>query len=155
MLRHNIGPSPTADPDDVRLNLWAVQIPEDGIVEVTFDNCRVYNITPEDLVGDNYILTQDLAIALHAGGAVGVMAPSAALPGTENVALFGVRFADDYLGVPVTADDIPTGHLTDGARGPREVWPLVRHFGTPHAALDEWQASGVYPRLTDPIATRW
>jgi hypothetical protein len=31
----------------------------------------------------------------------------------------------------------------------------VRWFGTPHKAVEQWKATGVYDLFDDPIATRW
>lgn len=83
------------------------------------------------------------------------MVPSAALPGTSNLVLFGVRVLHPYLAEPVTPEEVRTGHLTDGARPAAEVLRLVRWLGAPHPALDEWLATGAYRTLDDPMATRW
>jgi hypothetical protein len=81
--------------------------------------------------------------------------PSAALPGTDNLILFGSRVAHPYLQLPLTPEECPTGHLSDGARPAHEVMPLVCFNGSPHAALDTWRATGTYQKLDDPLADRW
>ena len=75
--------------------------------------------------------------------------PSAALPGTDNLVLFGPRVADDSLGEPV-GRGTPTGHLTDYAHPPQKLWPYVRWMGA-HSALVAWQSTGVYEHFQDPM----
>jgi deoxyhypusine synthase len=129
---------------------------EKRLADITFDNCVTdYGITPEELVGDDYVPTQALARRLRDAGVGGFTVPSAALPGTDNLILFGSRVAHPYLALPSTPDECPTGHLTDGARPAHEVMSLVRFKGSPHAALDTWNATGTYEKLDDPLADRW
>lgn len=156
MLRHNVGPGAGAtEYDAVLLNLWAVIVDDGNIVHVDFDNCAALGIAPEELVGDDYGPTQELADRLRRDGAAGIRVPSVALPGSDNLVLFGPRILHPYLEVPITPEEIPTGHLTDGARPSAEVASVVRWLGTEHSALNEWRATGTYPLLDDPFATRW
>lgn len=155
MLRHNVGPAGAEDADTVRLNLWAARVPLTGVAIIDFDDCARQGIAAAELVGDNYQPTQALAARMHSGGAAGILVPSAALPGTHNLILFGTKLLHPYLFQPTTAAEVPTGHLTDGARPPAEVTIQVCWFGAAHVALDEWSATGSYRPLNDPIATRW
>jgi hypothetical protein len=84
-----------------------------------------------------------------------MIVPSAALPGTHNLVLFGVRVLNPFLTKPLMPEEIPTGHLTDGARPPAEVAPHVRWFGTPHSAAEQWKSTGKYDPFDDPTPTRW
>ncbi|HEY1839480.1 MAG TPA: RES family NAD+ phosphorylase [Mycobacterium sp.] len=152
MLRHNVGPG--GDPDDVLLNLWTAVVDVDEVTRIDFDDCAAHGITVDELVGDDYRPTQALAAAVLATGATAMVAPSAALPGTHNLMLFGIRFLHPYLWAPLTDDDIPTGHLTDGARPAAEVAAHVRWRGTTHKAAEQWKATGAYDLFEDPIATR-
>jgi hypothetical protein len=138
---------------DVVLNLWAIQVPEEGIVDISFDNCDAFHITARQLVDESYSATQDLADRLRTQGVTGIRVPSAALPGTENLVLFGPRVADDYLAHPVQPEELPTGHLTDFAHPPAELYPRVRMFGMPHESLFYWESSGTYEPFHDPAAT--
>jgi RES domain len=153
MLRHNVGPS--GNPDDVVLNLWTAVVDVDDVAGVDFDDCARYGLTPDELVGDDYTRTQALAGVLRATGATAMVAPSAALPGSHNLILFGVRVLNPFLGEPLTPEEVPNGHLTDGARPPAEVAPHVRWFGAPHRAVEQWKLTGSYDLFDDPIATRW
>jgi hypothetical protein len=153
MLRHNVGP--VGDPDEVVLNLWTAVVEVDQPVRVDFDDCDHYGLTADELVGDDYSATQALADAVRGSGASAMVVPSAALPGTDNLILFGVRVLHPFLADVLSPEEMPTGHLTDAARPPAEVAPHVRWFGTPHAALEQWKATGAYDLFDDSIATRW
>jgi RES domain len=153
MLRHNVGP--TGSPDDVLLNLWTAVIDVDDPIRVDFDDCGTYGLTADELIGDDYTPTQALADVIRNSGAAAMIAPSAALPGTHNLILFGVRILNPYLATPLAPEEVPTGHLTDGARPPAEVAAHVRWFGAPHIAVEQWKATGSYDLFDDPIATRW
>lgn len=155
MLRHHLGRDSVDALDGVRLNLWAARLPADGLVRVGFDDCEGLGIAPEDLVGDDPEPTRALADRMRAQGVAGLIVPSAALPGTENVVLFGARVLHPYLMEPVTIDEVRTGHLSDGARPAEEVSGVVRWFGDPHPALAEWRRNGEVPVLDDPFASRW
>ncbi len=151
LLRHQLrGPDPDRA-DTILANLWAMLVDAEGTVDITFDNCASdYGVAPEQLVGDDHGPTQALAARLRAMGARGFTVPSAALPGTGNLILFGPRVLHPYLATPVTAEECRTGHLSDGARPARELLPLVRWKGAAHSALDTWVATGIYEELDDP-----
>jgi RES domain len=153
MLRHNIGPS--GNPDDVVLNLWTAVVDMDDVTRVDFGDCTSYGLTPDELVGDDYIPTQGLADVVRGSGATAMRVPSAALPGTDNLILFGTRILHPFLSAPLMPEEVPTGHLTDGASSPEEVAGDVRWFGTPHRAAEQWKATGNYDLFDDPAATRW
>lgn len=154
LLRHQL-PGPGPDADTVVMNLWAAVVDDAGTVTIDFADCAAFGITPEELVGDDYEPCQALAVRLLADGHRGAAVPSAALPGTFNLVLFGPRVADPYLQRPVGAFECPTGHLTDGARAPAEVTPFVRWRGDAHRALREWRAAGSYAPFDDPAGTRF
>ena len=152
MLRHQVGPD--GNPDDLILNLWAAAVDVDDVKRVDFDDCATYGRTVDELVGDDYTATQALADAVRASGATAMIVPSAALPGTHNLVLFGVRLLQPYLWEPLMAEEIPTGHLSDGARAAAEVAGHVRWIGRPHTAAEQWKATGSYDLFDDPLATR-
>jgi RES domain-containing protein len=140
-------------PEDVaglRLDLWAVRMEEEGLLHVGFDDAHAHGIAPDDLVGDDYAPTQAWADRLRALGVAGVVVPSAALPGTENVVLFGPRVLHPYLAEPPSEVEVATGHLTDSARMPAEVLAVARWPGEPHAALTAWRATGTSATFDDP-----
>jgi RES domain len=152
MLRHHVGPD--GDPDDVILNLWTAVVDIDDVRRIDFDDCETYGRTADELVGDDYSATQALADAVRADGAA-MIVPSAALPGTHNLILFGVRLLHPFLWEPLMSEEVPTGHLTDGARPAAEVVDHVRWRGAPHPAAEQWKTTGTYDLFDDPMATRW
>ena len=141
-------------PEDVaalRLDLWAVLVDDADVLRVGFADAADHGIVPDALVGDDYAATQAWADGLRSAGVPGVVVPSAALPGTENLVLFGPRVAHPYLLDPQGAVEVPTGHLADAARAPAEVLGVARWPGEPHAALVQWRATGVVVPLADPV----
>ena len=152
MLRHHVGPD--GDPDDLLLNLWTATFDIDPVT-VDFDHCAAFGLTVDDLVGDDYAPTQALADAVREGGAEGMVVPSAALPGTQNLIVFGVRILHPLLWEPISDVEVPTGHLSDGARPAAEIADRVRWRGTAHPAAEQWKNTGTYELFEDPAATRW
>lgn len=153
ILRHHVGPN--GDPDDLTLNLWTAVVDVDGVERIDFDDCRRYGLSADELVGDDYTATQALADAVRASGAPAMIVPSASLPGTDNLVVFGVRLLCPFLWEPSMPEEIQTGHLSDGARPAAEVAGHVRWFGAPHPGLQQWKSSGTYTLFDDPMATRW
>jgi hypothetical protein len=80
---------------------------------------------------------------------LGIVAPSAALPGTQNVVLFGPHVASPYLIDPVTSVDIPSSITADGARPVLTLVDQVRFKGDRHDELEAWQ-NGVAFSFTEP-----
>lgn len=153
MLRHHVGPD--GDPDQLILNLWTAVVDVDAVVRVDFGDCESHGLTADELVGDDYRRTQQLAAAVAADGALAMIVPSAALPGTDNLIVFGPRVLNPFLRQPLSSEEIRTGHLTDRGRSPREVVPHVRWIGSPHRAVEQWKTTGSYDAFDDPQATRW
>ena len=153
MLRHNVGPG--GDPDEVVLNLWTAVIDIDTVTTVDFQDCQTYGLMVDELVGDVYRPTQALAAAIRRGGADAMVVPSAALPGTHNLILFGVRVLHPYLWEPISAEEVRAGHLTDAALSASEIAGRVRWRGASHTAAEQWKKTGCYEFFDDPMATRW
>lgn len=147
-----------AAPEDVaalQLDLWAVAVDDDGLLHVGFAEAADHGIDPGVLVGDDYAPTQAWAEDLRALGVPGVVVPSAALPGTENLVLFGPRVLYPYLWPTRSAVEVRTGHVSDAARAPAEVLGVARWPGQPHAALERWRRYGDAGPLVDPATVRY
>ena len=69
----------------------------DDVTHVAFADCERYGHTVDELVGDDYTATQAPGDAVRASGATAMVVPSAALPGTHNLILFGVRLVHPFL----------------------------------------------------------
>jgi hypothetical protein len=138
-------------PEQVRAistRTWALEAPIGDLPEITFATAERFGITAAQLVGDDYGPCQALASRVRAE-VEGLIVPSAALPGTRNVVLFGPRVAAPYLTRPVSSLDIPASITADGARPPGSLRVLVRFAGQHHAGLDAWQ-NGTEFRFTEP-----
>ena len=138
-------------PEQVRAistRTWALEVPIDDLPEITFANAERFGITAEQLVDDDYVPCQELAVTLRAQ-VEGVIVPSAALPGTRNLVLFGPRVAAPYLTHPPSTLDVPASITADGARPPISLTSVVRFAGDTHAALSAWR-NGIDFRFVEP-----
>jgi hypothetical protein len=132
----------------IRTRTWALDASLDGLPEITFDNADEFDIRSEELVSDDYRACQQLANRLR-GQISGLIAPSAALPGTRNLILFGARVAAPYLTAPVSELDIPVSITAQNGRPLVALIDLVRFRGEVHTALDAWQR-GLEFRFAEP-----
>lgn len=109
------------------LRTWAVHVPDEGLVEVTF---------AEAWVSDDYAACQNLADALRGAGHAGAIVPSAALPGTRNVVLFGGRVAAPYELVDLRPFELRASITGEHGSGLASLVRLVRFRGMPHPGAD-------------------
>ncbi len=150
LLRH-LGAESADDLDTIRLRLWGGKVTLDDLVRIDFDNAGDFGLTPEELVGDDYNPTQAVADDLRNQDRPGLVAPSAALPGTDIVVLFGPRMLSPFLFDPVDPlDQIATAHAAEESQPAPEILPLVRWFGVDHAGVVEWRNTGTAPVFLDP-----
>jgi hypothetical protein len=122
----------------VRTRTWVLRVPSEDLPEITFDTAEQFGITAEQLVGDDHRPCRQLADRLRRN-VVGAVVPSAALPGTRNVVLFGARVAAPYLVEPVSTLDIPASITADAARPLVSLLSLVRFIGIAHKELEAWR----------------
>jgi hypothetical protein len=123
----------------VRARTWALRLAVTGLVELTFANAHEHGIDPADLVSDDQAACRRLAAVLRRAGAPGLVAPSAALPGTQSVVLFGPRVGSPYLLEPLGEVDVPAGITAHDGRPIASLIERVRFAGEPHAELDAWR----------------
>jgi hypothetical protein len=138
----------------VRHRTWALRVDLAGLLRIGFDEADAYGLRPGDLVSDDLRACHRLADRLRADGAPGAVVPSAALPGTDNVVLFGERAAAPYLVEPLSAIDVPASLTADGGRPPLGLLDRVRRRGAPHAALEAWRAGEPF-RFAEPSWAEW
>jgi hypothetical protein len=108
------------------LRTWVLNVPDDGLVDLEFD---------ERWVADDWSASQELGDRLRASGARGLIAPSAALPGTKNVILFGPFSASPY-DVPVRDAELPASITGEHGSALETLVRLVRFRGQPHPGRD-------------------
>jgi hypothetical protein len=123
----------------VRERTWALRLEQDAPLEITFDNGHDFGLDASDLVDDNLARCQALAAELRDAHVPGIITPSAALPGTQNVVLFGPHVGSPYLLEPLGAIDVPASITAQDGRPIVSLLDLVRFRGDAHAALDAWQ----------------
>ena len=128
-----------ADLREFRVRTWALRVDIEPLVEIDFAQAGVFGIAPDELVSDDHAACQDLAQRQRQTGVQGLIVPSAALPGTRNVVLFGERIAAGYLDTPVDPlFEVPASMTADPAQPPDSLLELVRFRGEQHAALAAW-----------------
>ncbi len=132
----------------VRARTWVLRLDLAGLTEISFASAEEHGIAPDELVADDRGACQRLAGRLR-GEVPGLVVPSAALPGTRNVVLFGARVAAPYLTKPVSDLDVPASITADGARPPTTLAGFVRFRGDPHAELEAFRR-GVPFRFREP-----
>jgi RES domain-containing protein len=125
----------------LRTILWQVTVEEGAIVDYsTFEKAESAGFSTEALVEDDHERCQAEAERLKTFGARGVLSPSAALPGSTNLTLFGPR-VEAVWGQPVAlASMLPVQRLAAG-HPPPALTERVRYFGEPHALLVEYRAA--------------
>ena len=116
-------------------SLWQLEIRDGAIVDYsTFELAEAAGFPPEALVEDDHKRCQAEAQRLIEHGARGILSPSAALPGSTSLTLFGPRVCVGWGTVTAMASAIPaqklaTGHPPDG------LVERMRHFGQPDPLL--------------------
>jgi hypothetical protein len=123
----------------VRARTWALRLDDEGLMEIGFEKAGEFAVEAADLVDDDPTACQRLAADLRARGARGIVVPSAALPGTQNVVLFGPRVGSPYLLEPLAEVDVPASITTEDGRPIASLLDRVRFRGDEHAALVAWQ----------------
>jgi RES domain-containing protein len=142
-----------ADLRGLRLRLWALRVDLAPLTQISFDSAAEHGIAPRDLVSSDWKACRRLAARLRGDGCPGIVVPSAALPGTRNVVLFGARVAAPYLLDPVDAVvDVPVSHAAEAATTIPGLLALVTRRRRPHAGLTAWRA-GEEHQLVEPVAT--
>jgi hypothetical protein len=138
----------------VRHRTWALRLDPTGLVRIGFAEAAAHGLRPGDLVSDDLRACHRLADRLRAAGVPGAIVPSAALPGTDNVVLFGARAAAPYLLEPLSSVDVPASLTADGGRPPLGVLDRVRRRGAQHPALEAWRAGEAF-RFAEPSWAEW
>jgi RES domain-containing protein len=121
-----------------RATIWQLQISEGVVVDYsTFQKAEEAGFPPEALVDDDFEYCQQEAARLMSLGAGGVLSPSAALPGSTNLTLFGPRVPIGWSAKVQIATAIPAQPLATG-QPPDALTERVRYRGETHSALAEY-----------------
>jgi RES domain-containing protein len=129
------------DVTDPRIRTWVVRIPSDSVVDVSFENAGDFALEPEDLVADDWSACQAFADRLRgdAGAPKVVRVPSAALPGTYNIVIFGERVRVEYDEDPADEVDLPEGVVAEEGRPPFHLPSKVCYRDDEHLGLTAWR----------------
>lgn len=128
----------------LRIPLWAIKVTlDEDPVEITFDQALDFGIEPDELVADDHSACRDLARRLRddPDGPRAFFAPSAALPGTDNLVLLDPFVAISYEMEPVAYEDLPVAMAAQDGRCPEGLWNLVHFQANParHPELAAWE----------------
>lgn len=120
----------------LRISLWEVRLDEAAIVDYgTCERAEAAGFPPEALVDDDHERCRAEARWLRERGARGVLAPSAALPGTTSLTLFGPRVEVGWDADPKLASEVPARRVGGKGPPPAGLVARVRHYGEPHPDL--------------------
>lgn len=123
----------------VAMPLWQAKIEQTHIADYhDFDTAERAGFNPEALIHDDQSACQEEGRRLRLAGFAGVLYPSSALPGEENLALFGPKIPLPWGSPRRLVSGIPASKLTVGAP-PSDLLPRVRHVGARHAGYSEFQ----------------
>lgn len=114
-----------------------------GTLDVSFARSSALGIDPAALVDDDWTACQRWAAALSAPA---IIVPSAALPGTRNLVIFGPLVRIRYGLVPLDPRvDVPCDPVADLSTVVTDLLGHIRWRGTPHAGYTAWQAGEPEP----------
>ena len=115
--------------------IWQAQIEEALIVDYSsFALAEQAGVDPAALVDDDLERCQAEASWLKDEGARGILSPSAALPGSINLTLFGPRVGVGWATTAKLASAIPVQRVATG-HPPPGLTKRVRYFGQFHPLL--------------------
>lgn len=115
--------------------LWQLRVEEGAIADYgTFEKAEAAGFDPAALVDDDHERCRGEAERLRDLGARGVLSPSAALPGSTSLTVFGPRVAVAWATQVTLASSIPAQRLSRGAAPPGLV-DRVRFYGREHRGL--------------------
>ena len=116
--------------------IWQLQVDDALVVDYsTFELADAAGFEAEALVNDDHERCQAEAQWLAGEGARGLLAPSAALPGSTSLTLFGARVCVPWKTKIELASSVPAQRLTTG-HPPSGLTAQVRYFGQPERLLD-------------------
>lgn len=122
----------------VHQRTWALRLEVNALPEVTLSNANDFGLDASSLVADDLIGCQNLGVRLR-DEVPGIVVPSASLPGTRNVVLFGPRVGSPYLLEPISAVDVPASITAHAARPILGLLDVVRFKNDPHAELEAFR----------------
>lgn len=121
----------------VRMPLWVAAVNEVVVDYSTFEKAEAAGFAPEALIDDDWTHCQDEGRRIRGLGYGGLIAPSAALPGGQNLVIFGARILWEWRRPRVLAATIPATVAAIGSP-PVGLVNRVRYFGDAHTGFGEY-----------------
>jgi hypothetical protein len=123
-----------------RAILWQLRIDEGAIVDYsTFELADAAGFPPAALVDDDHERCRAEATFLRSHNVQGLLAPSAALPGSVGLTLFGARVRVEWATPAGLASMLPVQRLAQGPP-PQGLTARVRYYGQEHGSLEQYRA---------------
>jgi RES domain-containing protein len=122
----------------VRMPLWVAAVNEVVVDYSTFDKAEAAGFAPAALIEDDWMRCQEEGRRLRTLGYGGVITPSAALPGGQNIAIFGARILWEWRRPRVLAATVPATVAAIGSP-PAGLVERVRYFDDAHAGFTEYE----------------
>jgi hypothetical protein len=134
----------------VSVSMWAARIEQGMIANYeSFEVAEDAGFDSDALVDEDHERCRREGARLQRLGFAGVIAPSAALPGTTNLTLFGPRMASTWDRAHLLASSIPATIITKGAPPPG-LLARVRKIGEPHTGLVAHRAARAEKNRSNP-----
>lgn len=126
---------------ELRARIWVLQVKEPRVEAVSFDTAVEFGLEPGDLVADDYGSCQMFADRCRNETDMprAIRVPSAALPGTENVVIFGSRVIAPYDSMHIDQIDVPGSIVAEGAHPLHTLLARTRYIGDAHPHLEAWK----------------
>lgn len=122
----------------LRVSLWEVSLHEAAIADYSsFELAEAADFPADALVDDDRARCQHEARWLIECGARGVLAPSAALPGTTSLTLFGPRVEVRWGTATKLSSEVQVRRLGGQGPPPAGLADRVRHYDEPHPDLEQ------------------
>jgi hypothetical protein len=124
----------------IRMPMWVAEVHVQRIADYgTFEKAEAAGFPPDALIDDDHSRCREEGKRLREAGFQGVIAPSAALPSSSNLTLFGPRIASTWRVRPLLSSSIPATKIAVGAP-PEGIVERVRHMGEDHEPYEEFRA---------------
>jgi RES domain-containing protein len=128
--------------EEIRLPVWVARLVlDEEPIEIGFDDADGWELEPEDLIADDRSACQALGERIRRDSDLPdtLVVPSAALPGTKNLIVFGPRVISSYLLEPIDYQDAPASLVSERSMIPAGLETSIRHFDAPHRAFEAWR----------------
>lgn len=125
----------------IEARIWVAKVAREHIFDLNFDSASSVGLRAEDLVSDDYTACQEFADRCRSDRALPrvIKVPSAALPGTDNVVIFGPQVVSPYDFEPISDIDLPAALVAEDSRPLHTLAEKVRYLGNTHVGLQAWE----------------